>query len=169
MFTGSARAWLRHWSHHKGVQGIKIGVLSELRAIGNGMGILCVEGFTSRKELSSCDEQGFQDVEAGPMPFHARSAGLLLTQRRCAAKCLGSDWLLVPTFDSSNLCNCSSFYRFRWVNIYQTTWKCLQSHASWVPTCPNIPNPHSCLHALRRCRFMLIQKWIQKTIAEQNK
>ena len=43
-----------------------------------------------------------QDIEAGPMPFHARSAGLLLTQRRCAAKCLDSDWLLVPAFESSN-------------------------------------------------------------------
>ena len=36
-------------------------------------------------------------------------------------------------------------------------------------TCPNIPNPLSRLHALRRCRFILIQKWILKTIAEQNK
>ena len=60
MFTGSARAWLRHWSHHKGVQGIKIGILSELRAIGNGMGILCVEGFTSCREPSTSDEQGFK-------------------------------------------------------------------------------------------------------------
>ena len=96
------------------------------------------------------------------MPFHAKSAGLLLTQRRCAAKCLDSDW-----FQLSNQV-ISTLFRFRCVNMYQTTWKCLQSHASWVPTCPNIPSPHSCLHALRRCRFMLIQKWIQKTTAEQH-
>ena len=81
---------------------------------------------------------------------------------------LPSVWIQIGfKFRTKLFVQCSSFYRFRCVNVYQTTWKCLQSHASWVPTCPNSPNPHACLHALRCCRFMLIRKWIQKTTAEQ--
>ena len=87
---------------------------------------------------------------------------------KCAAKCLDSDW-----FQLSNQVISTLFIVLQ-IPVRQHVSNDLEMPAKSCfmgtnMTCPNIPNPLSRLHALRRCRFILIQKWILKTIAEQNK
>ena len=58
---------------------------------------------------------------------------------------LPSAWIQSGSnFPTKEFVEFSSFYRVWCVNTYQPTWTYLQSHASWVPTCPIIQKPHSC-------------------------